>query len=377
MVKKYKTLFLIWENPRSHQVILPLVKKISKISEVHLISQANKKIDALDKKDSNYSKYCKINEVFYFKNFKFLNKFCLIYYYLISLFFILFLRPKYIYIINKYPVLIVLLINFFSKKKIIYHNLDYNPNERGLFHKLLNKIQYCAVEFVDKLIFSHEQRAKRFLKDANKNIRFITFYNSLPLDYFKKYKIKKKSNNRKKNIFYFGSIGPGHGLLQLIKSFKFLDDNYNLFIFGWIVDKNFFLEMKKIIQSLHLKEKVIVENNVKDYVWKNKMINSHLGIALYENSNLSHRYMFPASQKINACLAAGIPLLVSRSKDMLKFQSKYKCCVTTSLKPKTIAKNINLIFKNKKNYKYLKKNCLKAFKSTFNFENQFRKLKLL
>ena len=60
-----------------------------------------------------------------------------------------------------------------------------------------------------------------------------------------------------------------------------------------------------------------------------------------------------------------------------KFQSKYKCCVTTSLKPKTIAKNINLIFKNKKNYKYLKKNCLKAFKSTFNFENQFRKLKLL
>ena len=87
--------------------------------------------------------------------------------------------------------------------------------------------------------------------------------------------------------------------------------------------------------------------------------------------------MFPASQKINACLAAGIPLLVSRSKDMLKFKSKYKCCVTTSLKPKTIAKNINLIFKNKKNYKYLKKNCLKAFKSTFNFENQFRKLKLL
>ena len=42
--------------------------------------------------------------------------------------------------------------------------------------------------------------------------------------------------------------------------------------------------MKKIIQSLHLKEKVIIENNVKDYVWKNKMINSHLGIALYENS---------------------------------------------------------------------------------------------
>ncbi len=377
MIKKYKTLFLIWENPKSHQVILPLIKKFSKLSEVYLISQSNKKIDALDKKDSNYSKYCKINEVFYFKNFKFLNKFCLLYYYLISLLFILFLRPKYVYIINKYPVIIVLLINFFSKKKIIYHNLDYDPNEKGMLHKFLNKIQYHAVQFVDKLIFSHEQRAVRFLKDAKKNIRFITFYNSLPLDYFKKYKIKKQSNNKKKNIFYFGSIGPGHGLLQLIKSFKFLDESYNLFIFGWIVDKNFFSQIEKNVKSFNLKKKVFIKNNVKDYEWKNKMINSHLGIALYENSNLSHKYMFTASQKINAFLAAGIPFLVSNSKDMLKFQSKYKCCVTTSLKPKTIAKNINLIFKKKNNYKYLKKNSLKAFKSRFNFENQFRKLKLL
>ena len=64
MLKKDKTLFLIWENPRSHQVILPLIKKFSKISKVYLISQTNKKIDSLDKKDSNYSKFCTINEVY-------------------------------------------------------------------------------------------------------------------------------------------------------------------------------------------------------------------------------------------------------------------------------------------------------------------------
>jgi glycosyltransferase involved in cell wall biosynthesis len=376
MLKKDKTLFLIWENPRSHQVILPLIKKFSKISKVYLISQTNKKIDSLDKKDSNYSKFCTINEVYYFKNFKFLNKFCLTYYYLISFFLTLFLRPKYIYIINKYPLLIVLLINFFFKTKIIYHNLDYDPHERGIFQKLLNKIQSYAVRFIDILIFSHEQRAQRFLKDTRNNKRFITFYNSLPLDYYNKYKKKKNSKNRKKNIFYFGSIGPGHGLLQLIKSFKFLDENYNLFIYGWIVDKNFFSKIKVIIESYNLKKRVIIKNNVKDYMWKSKMIESHLGIALYEDSNLSHKYMFPASQKINACLAAGIPILVSNSKDMIKFKYKYKCCVATSLDAKIIAKNINLIIKNKNTYNYLKKNSLKAFKNTFNFENQFRKLKI-
>ena len=43
--------------------------------------------------------------------------------------------------------------------------------------------------------------------------------------------------------------------------------------------------------------------------------------------------------------------------------------------PNIIAKNINLIFKNKNKYNKLKKNCEKSFRKEFNFENQFRKNK--
>ena len=45
------------------------------------------------------------------------------------------------------------------------------------------------------------------------------------------------------------------------------------------------------------------------------MMDTHLGIALYEVKSLSHKFMFSASQKINAYLAASLPILVSNTKD--------------------------------------------------------------
>ena len=82
--------------------------------------------------------------------------------------------------------------------------------------------------------------------------------------------------------------------------------------------------------------------NVKDFVWKSKMMNTHLGIALYEVKSLSHKFMFSASQKINAYLAASLPILVSNTKDNINFLSKYKCGIATNLEPKLIAKNMFL-----------------------------------
>ena len=79
--------------------------------------------------------------------------------------------------------------------------------------------------------------------------------------------------------------------------------------------------------------------NLKDFEWKQEMLNSHLGVALYDNSNLSHKFMFTASQKINAYIAAKLPLLISNSKDNQNFIETHRCGICTSLESKIIAKN--------------------------------------
>ena len=367
-----KLFFLIWENPKSHQVILPLIKEISKNNKIYLFSQANEEIDKLEKRDSNYNKYCVYNQIFSSKKFKILNKICLLVFLLISFFYIILNRPKCVYIINKYPLIIVGLIKFFLKIKIIYHNLDYDPNPKTFFQKIVRKFEINSVNYLDLLIFPHEKRAKRFLKDTNAKKKYLIFYNSLPRKYFNNYN-KSKNLKSEKKIIYFGSIGPGHGLTEIINASVYFDKNIILTIYGWVVDRDYYIKILKLIKKNNLEEKVKFKINLKDFEWKQEMLDSDLGIALYDNSNLSHKFMFPASQKINAYIAAKVPILISNSKDNRNFIKKYKCGICTILQPNIIAKNINLIFKNKNKYNKLKKNCEKSFKNEFNFENQYRK----
>lgn len=368
-----KFFFLIWENPKSHQIILPLIKEISKNNKIYLFSQANEKIDKLETRDSNYNKYCVHNKIFSSKKFKILNKICLLVFLLISLLNIILKRPKCVYIINKYPLIIVGFIKLFLKVKIIYHNLDYDPNPRTYFQKIVRKFEFNSLNYLDFLIFPHEKRAKRFLKDANIKKKYLIFYNSLPRKYFHNYN-KSKNLNSKKKIFYFGSIGPGHGLTEIIKASVYFDKNIILTIHGWVVNKDYYIKILKLIKKINLKEQIKLKINLKDFEWKQEMLDSHLGIALYDNTNLSHKFMFPASQKINAYIAAKLPVLISNSKDNQNFIKTHNCGVCTSLQQKIIAKNINSFFKNKKRYFQLKKNCEKLFKNEFNFENQYSKI---
>ncbi len=369
-----KIFFLIWANPSSHQVILPIIRSFSKISKIYLFSSSSKNIELLDKKDSNFSKYCKHKKIPVFENQKLFNKLSLIFFLLISFFYILLNKPKYVYIIDKYPLILTFLIKFFLNTKIIYHNLDYEPAADGLFQKVLKKIEFRSARYLDLLIFSHNMRAKKFLKDSKIKKKFIIFYNSLPTDFYKKYKNKYPKNTKKK-LFYFGSIGPGHGLFELIKSAKYLDNNLILEIYGWVVDDNFYLKIHKFIKKNNLDKKITFKLNVKDFVWKSKMMDVHLGIALYEVKSLSHKFMFPASQKINAYLAAYLPVLVSKTKDNQNFLTNYNCGISTLLNSKIIARNINLIFRREKYYKLLKKNSKNAYLNEFNFEKQFQKIR--
>ena len=60
-----------------------------------------------------------------------------------------------------------------------------------LVSKNFKKIEFESVKFIDLIIFSHKLRAKRFFKDSKNKKKFIIFYNSLPKDFYLRYKKKK------------------------------------------------------------------------------------------------------------------------------------------------------------------------------------------
>ena len=282
-------------------------------------------------------------------------------------------KPDIFIIFNNYPLVIIYLIKLFYKGKLIYHNFDHEPFSKKKIIKILNFIEKQVIQDLDKVIFSNQKRADLLKKIIRKKVNIDIVYNCLPINFFK----KKNNFNKIKNIniFRIGSIGPGHGLMSLIKSFKYLPDNYNLIICGIIVDKNFHKNLLNIINKNKIKKKINIFISVPQKVWMQKMINSDLGVAFYEPVNTSHRHMVGASQKINSYLAAGLPIILSNEKQFKLFSKKYGCSVNTDINnPKEIAKKIKHTISNKLIFNRLKIKSELAFKSQFNFEKQINKI---
>ena len=99
-------------------------------------------------------------------------------------------------------------------------------------------------------------------------------------------------------IFRIGTIGPGHGLINLIKSLKYLPVNYNLTLCGIVLNKNFYYDLKNIIRSSNIERRIKIYPSASKKQWVKKMIDSDLGVAFYEPVNTSHKFMTGASQKI-------------------------------------------------------------------------------
>ena len=328
-----------------------------------------------DKKKKNIIKNCKKYQVYSSKN-NFLNYICYFYFLIYLAFLVIVKNPKKIYLFDSHSLLSVLLFKPFYKGKIIYHNFDYNPYFKSLSQRFITKIESKLSKFFEILIFSNEKRGKLFQKISKfKKLKIFTIYNSLSINFLNKKNII--SYPQKKILFRIGSIGPYHSLDNLIKSMQYLGDDYKLLLCGKITDKKFFIRIKDLIKKNNLEKKVVIKTSVSNSYWKKEMIKSAIGIALYEYKEklISHKYMCGASQKINAYLSAGLPILLPNEKQYLDFHNKYKCCINVNIKkPLDIANSIKQVLLNKKKYLKLRHNSYEAFSNEFNFEKQIKKI---
>lgn len=372
-MKKY--LLTIWsQNPEYYFIIDNKIRHLlKKKSKVFFICQNNISNQKNNYKSGNYSEkkiwYSKVNII---------NKFYFFYYILYLTFLTIIKRPDCIIVYNNYPILFIKLVSIFFKTKFIYHNFDYNDKPRSLFLNLINFIEKKSLKLFNLIVFSNEKRTNFFLNKYRKdNLNIITIHNVLSIKYKKYFKgLKKVKSKKNVKIFRIGSIGPGHGLFTLVKSLKFLPSNYQLTLCGKIMDYNFFNSLKKIINKEKISEKIKIYNSPKRKKWEKLLVNSDLGVALYERINFSHKFMVGASQKINSYLAAGLPVLAYNDHQFSDFNKKYKCCLLINgNNSKTMAKSIKNVFKRKNKIKSLRKHSSLAFKKYYNFENEFIKFK--
>ena len=374
-----KILCLFWSNPEMYPFLREQISYLKKKKiKTTFISRSGSSVHIGKKqikKDNYHGDFLKKNCMSFVipgsRNFL-LDKVCFFYFMIFSLLNCLMNKPNKIFIYHRTTLLLIYLIRPFFKGEIIYQNFDYNPEIKSasLFSGFVNWSEIYLAKYIDLFIFSHPKRGEIFSKNLQINeSKIIYAYNSLKIHP----EIKKSKN--KKNLIWTGSIGPGHSLLNIIKSYAYLDKKIKLKIFGKIEDYLYFNQMEKIIEKLNLKKRIIIHKFVPEFKIKKELKASYAAIALYEPIITSHKYMAGASAKINSYLANSLPVIVSDNVDFSNFSKKFKASISVDIRsPKSISKAINKIITNKKIYNQLRSNSYKAHIDEFNFEKQFKKI---
>lgn len=180
---------------------------------------------------------------------------------------------------------------------------------------------------------------------------------------------KKIKGNKKMLILQGSGINPDRGGEEAIQMMQYLEDTI-LYIIG---GGDIFDELKKLIVSLKLDEKVII----KDKIPYNELMEytkiADLGLSLDKGTNLNYEYSLP--NKVFDYIQAGTPLLVSNRKEVASLVSENTIgWIVDEVEPEKLAEKVKQIFANSEEYAICKQNLVKAAEE-YCWENEAESLK--
>jgi len=377
-----KIFLIIWGDAKFYNTLIFLSQKLSKTKyKIYLIPRNfNQKKNIF--KNVYFGKNIKIINYpnFSIKDF---NKLEYIIFYLNCIINFLKIKPDTVIFFNNKSLYISAILKFFKRgSRFIYHNFDFDRinKKKNWREKLLIYLEFLCSNYCNYLIFPSKKRFRLFKKISKiKENKFYSLMNCFPDKYVPGKSIKFRSFLKKNNLLnkqivcHMGTIGPNHHLIEIIKSFKFLNNKIVLVIAGVSVE-NYSDKIRNLINKLKLNKKIFIFENISNNHWFEIIKNSKVGLCFYNNVNISHKYMAGTSTKFNNYLFLNIPMLVNDNKDFLNFKKKYDVFNTANPNlPRDIASGIKKLIRNKKRYNIVKKNMRIAYKSYLNFEHQFNK----
>lgn len=204
-----------------------------------------------------------------------------------------------------------------------------------------------------------ESLAEEFKKNYNVNYKVIR---NMPL-----LSAMNDQPGSQNVILYQGAVNKGRGLDRLVLAMK--NVNAQLWVCG---NGNFIEEMKSVVRSNNLSDKIIFYGMLEPEVLKKKTIESYIAINPFERSGLN-QYL-SLSNKFFDYIHAGIPQVTMNYPEYQRINNQYKIAeLINDLDPGTIASAINKLLNDKELYSQLKQNCLTA-KQELNWQKEKDKL---
>ena len=180
--------------------------------------------------------------------------------------------------------------------------------------------------------------------------------------------LEHTKGEQKMLILQGAGINIDRGAEEAVEMMQYLN-NMVLYIIG---SGDVFDVLRKKIDELGLKSKVVLLSKKPYHELMRYTKNADLGLSLDKNTNLNYEYSLP--NKVFDYIQAGIPLLVSNRKIIAKIVRDNNIgVVIDSHDPKKMAEAVNQVFKDEDQYLFWKANLKKAA-LIYNWEKESEKL---
>jgi hypothetical protein len=284
-------------------------------------------------------------------------------------------KPKYVILCDTMPTLSFLFIlPFISKSiKIWYHNHDVLD---------LNKVKIFSLGwfsyFSEKALF---KRLDLFTLPSQERIKYFPFssfagkYFFLPnyprIGFFSNYKKVTQPDNEIRLLFQ-GNISHGHGIEEIINilNVKIYNKKLHLLLKGYCSEN-----YRNLLMDIATKNNVLDQLEFQDFsnykTLPTIMSSCHIGIAVYQQSDIMNSTIATASNKIYEYASLGLPILLYDNNYFKKYFSNYNFSVFTNLTTDDLLEKIKYLIQN---YETLSRNAVSHVNTTFNFDSYFNKI---
>ena len=282
-------------------------------------------------------------------------------------------RPDTILLYDYFPVLAYRLISPFIKKPGIlwYHNHDVAENqfirtwslawfawksEKWIFPRL----QIFSLPSVDRQVYFPMKKLKG---------RFFFLPNYPSVKVFNRYTRYEKSYPDVLKIVYQGSIGPLHGLEEMIRlsGNRINGRELELAVKGFISDdyKNDLLALA-VEEGTGDKLTIIPPGSYSKVI--EHCMRYHIGIGIHRKEDIMNKTLGTSSNKIYEYAAAGLPVLLFDNQQFRHYLGKYKWAFFTDCSKASLISALETI---EQNIRELGNQARMDFENELNFEKYF------
>ncbi|MEJ7768323.1 MAG: glycosyltransferase [Chitinophagaceae bacterium] len=262
---------------------------------------------------------------------------------------------------------------FLSLHKIWYHNHDVTENTVRKFSIswFAARKESQAFKYLDIFSLPTDERLPNFpMADFKGSYFFIPNY---PARSFYEPFYHPKKIGQPLRIVFQGSIGPFHGIEEIIPLLKETVNGYNMMLVlkGPCRD-----EYRKLCIELARKYEVsekLVFKGVTSYAEVPVVSAScHIGIGILAKQDIMNKTLGTASNKLYEYAAVGLPVIYFNQENFNRYLSKYTWAFAVTLSSKEIKEKISLIIKS---YEQLSVTAHQDFLTDLNFEKGFSQVK--